>query len=120
MGRAVAMLMDRELYSVFGDITAGESAVFAQQAAEELAIREAKVDNREREVDADEARMRERGERLRRWEDEVEARAQRAELESKVAAQARVTGRKIGRNERCPCGSGVKYKRCHGLVGDHR
>src|ERR1700719_168730 len=21
---------------------------------------------------------------------------------------------KIGRNERCPCGSGVKYKRCHG------
>ncbi len=20
--------------------------------------------------------------------------------------------RKIGRNERCPCGSGVKYKRC--------
>ncbi|NOX23939.1 MAG: hypothetical protein GXP36_12760 [Actinobacteria bacterium] len=22
---------------------------------------------------------------------------------------------KIGRNERCPCGSGRKYKRCHGL-----
>ncbi|HIB13207.1 MAG: hypothetical protein CL755_14660 [Chloroflexi bacterium] len=21
---------------------------------------------------------------------------------------------KIGRNERCPCGSGRKYKRCHG------
>ena len=21
---------------------------------------------------------------------------------------------KIGRNERCPCGSGKKYKRCHG------
>src|SRR5438105_4603948 len=24
--------------------------------------------------------------------------------------------RKIGRNERCPCGSGQKYKRCHGAV----
>ena len=24
-----------------------------------------------------------------------------------------VTLRKIGRNERCPCGSGNKYKRCH-------
>jgi preprotein translocase subunit SecA len=26
------------------------------------------------------------------------------------------TGRppKVGRNERCPCGSGKKYKRCHG------
>ena len=23
-------------------------------------------------------------------------------------------GRKVGRNERCPCGSGKKYKRCHG------
>jgi uncharacterized protein YecA (UPF0149 family) len=23
-------------------------------------------------------------------------------------------GRKIGRNEKCPCGSGRKYKRCHG------
>lgn len=30
--------------------------------------------------------------------------------------------REVGRNERCPCGSGKKYKRCHGLeqapVGD--
>jgi hypothetical protein len=24
--------------------------------------------------------------------------------------------RKIGRNELCPCGSGERYKRCHGLV----
>lgn len=22
--------------------------------------------------------------------------------------------RKIGRNEKCPCGSGLKYKKCHG------
>jgi len=26
------------------------------------------------------------------------------------------TGDKIGRNEPCPCGSGKKYKRCHGLT----
>lgn len=24
-------------------------------------------------------------------------------------------GRKSGRNERCPCGSGLKYKKCCGL-----
>jgi hypothetical protein len=24
---------------------------------------------------------------------------------------------KIGRNERCPCGSGLKYKHCNGLPG---
>ena len=23
-------------------------------------------------------------------------------------------GRKIARNEKCPCGSGKKYKKCHG------
>ncbi len=26
-------------------------------------------------------------------------------------------GRKIGRNETCPCGSGKKYKNCHGALG---
>ena len=25
-------------------------------------------------------------------------------------------GRKIGRNEPCPCGSGKKYKQCHGKL----
>jgi preprotein translocase subunit SecA len=27
------------------------------------------------------------------------------------------SGEKIGRNAPCPCGSGKKYKRCHGAVG---
>jgi preprotein translocase subunit SecA len=27
------------------------------------------------------------------------------------------TDRKVGRNEPCPCGSGKKYKRCHGNLG---
>ena len=26
------------------------------------------------------------------------------------------TGRKVGRNELCPCGSGKKFKRCHGQL----
>jgi preprotein translocase subunit SecA len=25
-----------------------------------------------------------------------------------------VAGKKVGRNEKCPCGSGKKYKQCHG------
>jgi preprotein translocase subunit SecA len=25
-------------------------------------------------------------------------------------------GRKVGRNEPCPCGSGKKYKHCHGAL----
>jgi len=26
------------------------------------------------------------------------------------------TDKKIGRNEPCPCGSGKKYKKCHGVI----
>ncbi len=32
-----------------------------------------------------------------------------------VGAPREVSG-KVGRNEPCPCGSGKKYKRCHGAV----
>jgi preprotein translocase subunit SecA len=31
--------------------------------------------------------------------------------------QVQRTGDKIGRNDSCPCGSGKKYKRCHGAPG---
>ena len=117
MGRAVAMLIDRELLSVFGEHTTGEWPVFAQQATEELAIRNAKVVAREREVDTETARMAEWSERLRRWEDELQAREQGAEATSKRFSSASAARTKIGRNERCPCGSGLKYKRCHGLSG---
>src|SRR5210317_1407403 len=51
MGRAVTMLIDRELVGVFGGVTGDEEPVFAQRVAEELAIREAKIAIREREVD---------------------------------------------------------------------
>jgi uncharacterized protein YecA (UPF0149 family) len=34
-------------------------------------------------------------------------------LRRKRVEQARAKG-KIGRNEPCPCGSGKKFKRCHG------
>jgi preprotein translocase subunit SecA len=31
-------------------------------------------------------------------------------------AQQRRTGEKVGRNDLCPCGSGKKYKKCHGIA----
>ena len=30
--------------------------------------------------------------------------------------KAVVGGSKVGRNSACPCGSGKKYKRCHGVA----
>ena len=40
---------------------------------------------------------------------------------ARVAADERIPGEpatwgKVGRNERCPCGSGKKYKHCHGRM----
>ena len=49
------------------------------------------------------------------------ARPQSPGANSMAAASGRqrdavaVGGRKVGRNEPCPCGSGKKYKRCHGV-----
>jgi len=117
MGRAITMLIDRELISVFGEQTGDELPLFAQRASEELAIREAKIVAREREVDTDEGRMRDWSERLRRREDELEVREQLAEAASERFSSAWTARTKIGRNERCPCGSGFKCKRCHGLAG---
>jgi hypothetical protein len=116
MGRAVTLLIDRELMSVFGDVTGDDSPVFAQRAREQLAIRQAKIAARGRQVDAEQARMRAWGERLRRWEEEFEARERRAALVSKLTSGDSTVRAKIGRNERCPCGSGRKYKHCHGAA----
>ncbi len=47
-----------------------------------------------------------------------DANAQSDQGSSDEPRQAPVTreGRKVGRNEPCPCGSGKKYKQCHGVV----
>jgi len=39
-----------------------------------------------------------------------------AEPESELPARAMPAGPKVGRNDPCPCGSGLKYKQCHGKL----
>jgi hypothetical protein len=114
MGRAVTTFIDRELLSVFGEHSGDEPPVFAKRAGEELAIREARVAAREDRVDAAEQRLRVRDDELRNRESVLEAREQWVELASKLAFRPSSARVKVGRNERCPCGSGLKYKRCHG------
>jgi hypothetical protein len=117
MGRAIAAMIDRELVSVFNESAGDPSPVFAEQAEEELSRREAQVARRELDATAAEERLRTWNEHLRRWESELGAREQRAELIAKMSARSREAPTKVGRNERCPCGSGLKYKHCHGLPG---
>jgi len=40
--------------------------------------------------------------------------ARAAGAPSTNGSEPRVTGEKVGRNDPCPCGSGKKYKKCHG------
>lgn len=114
MGRAIMALIDHELVSVFRESTGDEAPLLAGRAEEQLAAREARIDVRERAVKAAEGRLRSQDERLRNWEDDLAARERRAEAASRLASRPRVTVPKVGRNDQCPCGSGSKYKRCHG------
>jgi len=117
MGRAIVALIDRELVSVFGELAGDQILVFAESAQEELTAREVGVAAREREVEASEERLRRWAERLRLVERELEVRDQRIQFSSKLVPRPTEPSVKAGRNERCPCGSGLKYKHCHGLSG---
>ncbi len=104
MGNGVAGLILDELESVVDGGNAGVG-VFARQAEERVSD----LDARERELDTRAERMRAKEEYLRGWEQR---------LRTKEVISGRVqTGAKVGRNERCPCRSGLKYKHCHGLPG---
>ena len=37
--------------------------------------------------------------------------------ETAASPRSGSTGEKVGRNDPCPCGSGKKYKKCHGAAG---
>lgn len=115
MGRAVVALIDRELGSVFGESTGDEVPLFIGEAEQRLAAREARIASRERDLNAAAERLRGWTERLRLWEDDLKRLEQQVQLASKPAAQPRSASAKVGRNDRCPCGSGLKYKHCHSL-----
>jgi len=59
----------------------------------------------------DEARELERRQRRQQQEMQLQAGAAQAEQPKPVR-----TGAKVGRNDPCPCGSGKKYKKCHGAA----
>jgi preprotein translocase subunit SecA len=52
----------------------------------------------------------------RKKQRELEAASRSGGGEAATPAQRR-TGDKVGRNDPCPCGSGKKYKKCHGAEG---
>ncbi len=97
MGEGIAGLVDQELGTLVskdephGTKFAAELERRLVARSEALEIRERHLDEREQSLNA--------SERLRR------ARTRPLELPGKSG---------VGRNDPCPCGSGYKYKRCHG------
>lgn len=94
MGRAVAELIQSELQLVLGEADASPLIARMSQALDERA---ALLDAREREI-AD-------------WEKTLSAITRATLITRPLAAPVS----RVGRNEPCPCGSGLKYKRCHGI-----
>jgi hypothetical protein len=101
MGQAVAGLISHELTTVVEEapLKRFNLRLESQERADGL-------DARERDLDDEALAAKSPGSAER-----CEARIQR---KTAVASGAR-TVVKVGRNEPCPCGSGLRYKRCHGL-----
>jgi SEC-C motif len=117
MGRAIMELIGNELRSVVAEPAGDCGPVFSGLAARSLESREAQIEARECAVDEAE-------EWLGHWAMRLGVRkGVLRTLERQVRGQAIQTVRraevvnKVGRNERCPCDSGLKYKHCHGLLG---
>ena len=110
MGEGVAGLIAHELETVVDDEgDAGD--VFAEQVARQVGERASRLDARQRDLDTRAEQLRKKEVHLAAWEHRI--RTQR----TSGAPDRAVTKTKVGRNERCPCGSGRKYKHCHGPAG---
>jgi hypothetical protein len=118
MGAGVAGLIDHELRSVVDDAADEGAALSAVLAAQRMAARQEAFAIRERELEAREELLRGREQQLRSNEERLRTMARQVRQGVVSQTQWPTEPRsKIGRNDRCPCGSGLKHKHCHGLVG---
>ncbi len=98
MGRGIVGLIANELRTVVDENLDG-AAVFAAALESRLLERSEALDARER--------------RLSEWEPRLGAAQRRMRAIARPHDSAAQSAR-VGRNEPCPCGSGFKFKRCHG------
>jgi uncharacterized protein YecA (UPF0149 family) len=108
MGDGVAGLILDELESVI-DADSARNQVFAEQASRQAEERTAKLDGRQRALDRRAEALKRKEGHLREWERRIGT--------PRVGGVRIQNTAKVGRNDRCPCGSGLKYKHCHGLPG---
>jgi uncharacterized protein YecA (UPF0149 family) len=113
MGRGIAGLIEEELASVVTGTSEEIASPLVMEAERNLATQQAAVAALEEHLACEATRLQEWERQLELRRDELRRRelrrqAQTARLPVKPYRQS------IGRNDPCPCGSGAKYKRCHG------
>ena len=117
MGRAIVAMIKMELASVVDEDLHNESAVIAErkrlldERAKELDAREQEIERRERRL---EPRRRPSRAELERMADQIEPKDPGwTETQPRSTDPDPALFKDVGRNERCPCGSGKKFKNCH-------
>ena len=108
MGDGVAGLILDELETVVASPGVG-LGLLAEKATSQAEERASQLDTRQQQLDTQAEQLLAKEKHLRAWERRIQTR--RTQPKSLQRAP------KVGRNERCPCGSGLKYKQCHGLPG---
>jgi hypothetical protein len=108
MGEGVAGLIVDELETVV-DVEGSRTAVFAEQLTRLTVERGTQLEARQKELDTRAEVLKGKEARLAEWDRRLRT--------PRPAGNCMHVGAKVGRNDRCPCGSGLKYKHCHGLPG---
>lgn len=117
MGRAIVAMINLELASVVDEDLEHESAVIAEKKRL-LEERSRELDAREREIERREKRL---GLRRRPTKVELERMADQIEPQDPGWTTTASAPRNpdpdlfkgVGRNDKCPCVSGEKFKNCH-------
>lgn len=116
MGRGIAALIDLEVQGVAdGREEIEERGRLLDERQTQLDEREQELERRERELERREQRLGRRPTRaeLERMADKIEPPDPGWSSASQRSTHAD-SFEGVGRNDPCPCGSGLKYKRCHG------
>jgi hypothetical protein len=108
MGRGLAILVHHELASVVDEDFAHEGEL--------LAVRARGLNERERSLDQRDAELMQREKWIASRERRFHAGAEvtRPPPADPAPSGGQTEAPKVGRNDPCPCESGLKYKRCHG------
>ena len=105
MGAGIAALIEHELEMVVGD-GPGDAVVLVEALADRSDWLERRVVDLESELASRERELTLTRQRLEDLERRLRAERSRLVWSGDIL--------KVGRNDPCPCRSGVKYKRCHG------